>query len=583
MDLTRKDRVGMFVVLMIALMVTGADAAAQVTARGTPAPQPATPPRKTSTTARTLPVVVDDRTAVPQVVTILHRLNGLKMFRLLVRSSEEIGAIARLDNAFNITDDVHTSVIAGLALDDGQTIAAWLPEADAEMGPAMIPFTSFAPEAPRAPVSLPHVPIASAVTTASTPNLLAGAGNLFERPDVTVIGRDGKRLTARYVGLDSVTGLSVLKLADQGQLETLKETDQAVHVGQRLRLFAPEPVEETETRAAVTTYVRMGETEGRVVSVTRTPSGGLARIRIKSTKLTATNIGGIAVNDAGQTIGIVDAVDKNEATLLPNVLVRSAARRVLERQSNVPRPWLGIRGEPIGTLLLEQVMRGGWQEKRALSLVQEHRGILLTSVAPGSPAAGAELRPGDVILRVNDGDVKNADDFSWLLEEAGPGKSVHFTVARPGKLATEAVEVRLSEAPDSFFPGDAPRVGIGGPQLNSERTIRTPGAVGSSGKILSGSLPASLMASGIETIALKPLVASRFGAKGGLLVVFVQPMTAAFKAGLRSGDVIEAIDGKQINSPPRPGKISFLPGASYSLNVVRNREKVVVAVVSSPK
>src|SRR5437773_5852794 len=33
------------------------------------------------------------------------------------------------------------------------------------------------------------------------------------------------------------------------------------------------------------------------------------------------------------------------------------------------------------------------------SLFEQHRGILLTSVAPGSPAAVAALRPGDVILR----------------------------------------------------------------------------------------------------------------------------------------------------------------------------------------
>jgi S1-C subfamily serine protease len=579
MDIRGKDKVG--ILLMIGLILFGIKASAQVAApRTPPGAQPATPPKKATGAARTARVVVDNRAAAPQVVTILHRLNGLKMFRLLLRSSEEIGAIARLDDAFKITDDVHTSVIAGLAMDDGQTIAAWLPEADAEMGPGMIPATPFAPEAPRAPVALPH---GAAPMTVSTPGLLARTTNLFERPDVTVIGRDGKRLVARYVGLDGVTGLSVLKLAEKNLPEILETTDQPVDIGQRLRLFAPEPVEQAEARGGGTIYVRVGETEGRVVSITLAPSGGPARIRIKSTRLTPANIGGIAVNDAGETVGIVDAVEKNEATLLPNSLVRNAARRVLERQSSVPRPWLGIRGEPIGTLPLEQMVRGGWQEQRALSLVEEHRGILLTSVAPGSPAAGAALRPGDVILRVNDGDVKNAEDFSWLLEEAGPGKSVHFTVARPGNLAPEAIEVRLSEAPDSFFRGKTPAFGMGMPEVNMERTITIPGPVSSFSKSFSGSLTASLMASGIETIALKPLVASRFGAKGGLLVVYVQPATAAFKAGLRSGDVIEAIDGQQITSPAGPGKISNLLGANYSFSVVRNRKKLVITVVPTPE
>src|SRR5215213_9524485 len=84
--------------------------------------------------------------AAPQVVTIIHRLNGLKMFRLLLRS-EQVQSIDALDSAFNLMDDVHTNVIAGLALDDGETIAAWLPEADVEFGPPVVGF----PVSPRSP------------------------------------------------------------------------------------------------------------------------------------------------------------------------------------------------------------------------------------------------------------------------------------------------------------------------------------------------------------------------------------------------------------------------------------------------
>lgn len=583
MAVRNKNKVQRVVVLIIAVLFLAFNASAQVAAPKTPPAAPSAPskPRKAgSVTGRPVPVVVDNRAAAPQVVTILHRLNGLKMFRLLLRSSEEIGAIARLDEAFRITDEVHTSVIAGLAMDDGQTIAVWLPEADAEMGPG-IPSTLFAPEAPRAPKALASVP-RTPPKTASTPGLLAG-GNLFERPDLTVIARDGKRLVARYVGLDGVTGLSVLKLADNNPLGTLSTRDQIVSIGQRVRLLAPEPVLRSDARPGSTIYVRMGETEGRVVSVTRAPSGSMARIRIRSAKLSPVNIGGIAINDAGETVGIVDAVDSNEATLLPNALVRSAASRVVERQSSVPRPWLGIKGDPIGTLPVEQIVRGGWQAEMARSLAEAHRGILLTSVAPGSPAAGAALRPGDVILRVNDGDVKNADDFSWLLEEAGPGTSVHFTVARPGKLVTEAVEVRLAEAPDPGFGLRRPGVGPLSPEDNAERIFRPGGHTVPLTKFFPGSLTSSLISQGIETIALKPVVAAHFGAKGGLLVVYVHPTTTAFRAGLRSGDVIEAIDGQQVSSRSEPLVFSTTPGATYSFSVVRNRAKQIVTVVSSPK
>src|SRR5215216_4692844 len=85
--------------------------------------------------------------AAPQVVTIIHRLNGLKMFRLLLRSEQQVQSVASLDWAFNLMDDVHTNVIAGLALNDGETIAAWLPEAEVEFGPPDM----VAPRAPKPP------------------------------------------------------------------------------------------------------------------------------------------------------------------------------------------------------------------------------------------------------------------------------------------------------------------------------------------------------------------------------------------------------------------------------------------------
>src|ERR1044072_372972 len=116
--------------IRVALLVSVALCSGVVTAQ-TPAPspkKPAPPPRAGSKAP-----------AAPQVVTIIHRLNGLKMFRLLARSQEQVQAISSLDWSFNLMDDVHTNIIAGLALDDGETIAAWLPEGEVEFGPVPVP------------------------------------------------------------------------------------------------------------------------------------------------------------------------------------------------------------------------------------------------------------------------------------------------------------------------------------------------------------------------------------------------------------------------------------------------------------
>jgi serine protease Do len=232
-----------------------------------------------------------------------------------------------------------------------------------------------------------------------------------------------------------------------------------------------------------------------------------------------------------------------------------AAKRVMARQASVPRPWLGIRGEPIGAVSLERILRVGWETQRARALAEKRQGILLTSIAPGSPAARAKLKPGDVILSVNNGDIRNAEEFSWLLDEAGPESPTLFTVARPDKDISESMEIKLSESPDPFL-------GLRKLKEYVPRNFNT----------------GSIFAEGVEAIALRPRVASRLGSTGGLLVTSVQPTSEAFEAGLRAGDVIEAIDGQQLSTGLAHFPIPNNSGAIVAVSVVRNKQKLVIAI-----
>ena len=520
-------------------------------------PSPSPEPGKGTRGGSVRPVILENKPTAPQVVTILHSLNGLKVFRLLIRSQEQVEAIVRLDEAFKIAGEVHTNVIAGLALDDGHTIAAWLPEAEAEMPPPALHFAPRPPmppqpSSPGAATGWGQPPPGMAPIAVPGPGAIKIPGNLLEPADLRVITRDGKRILGRYVGLDGLTGLSLITLTNGNLPKIVDSREETIIVGQRLRVIGPQPAPRSEMGAKTPMYVRIGETEALVTNVSRSPSGGVARVKIRSMKLSPANIGGIAINDAGGTLGIVDAVEGSEATIVPIALVRMAAKRVLARQASVPRPWLGIRGEPINAVSLERILRGGWQLERARELTEKRQGILLTSVAPGSPAALAKLKPGDVILSVNNGYVRNADDFSWLLDEVGPEIPVLFTVARPGKDISEALEIKLSESPEPLF-------GLPIFKRYIEKELK----------------PGSLMAEGIETILLKPRVASRFGSSGGLLVVSVQPSTDAFRAGLRPGDVIESIDGQPVLSSA-VAITPKSPGVSSTCAVVRNKEKMVL-------
>jgi serine protease Do len=515
---------------------------------------------------RVRPVVIQNAVKAPQVVTILHGLNGLKVFRMLLRSNE-LAAIAKVDKTFQIENEIHTNVIAGLALDDGHTIAVWLPEAEAELPPA--PYAPLAPpstpEGLTAPTNVTPAPKGalspmSPVLPMAIPAVAAVPfSGLFQPADLKVVTRDGKRLLARYVGLDGVTGLSVITLTNNSLPEFAETKEEVVNVGQHLRIIGPEPASESSSNANPAMYVRIGETDASVIKVSRTAAGRVHRVRIKSSQLTPANMGGIAINDAGETLGIVDAVRGNEATIVPLALVRSAVKRVIDRQASVPRPWLGIQGEPIGAVAFERMMRVGWEIERARALAGKREGILLTSVVPGSPAARAHLRPGDVILRVNNDEVKNAEDFTWLLEGAGTGSPLKFTIARPETVFNEALEIKLSESPDPFF----------GRRMFGPKMLKGFGPTTAGG---------SLISRGIESIALKPEAAVHFGANGGLLVVHVVPSTPAFEAGIRPGDVIEAINGQQVLARPVHAALLTNAGATSTFNIVRNKQKIVITI-----
>jgi S1-C subfamily serine protease len=542
MAVLMKRRVATITSLLLCCSATMAQAPA-------PAPQKTAPPSHAS-------IRVDKKTTAPQVVTIVHRLNGLKMFRLLARSEQQAQALAGLNFNFNLFDDVHTNVIAGVAMDDGETIAAWLPEAGIEFGVSDFASPSVA-EVPAVP-SVPGAPGVPAVpNVAKTTSMLRLKNRFFAPPDVTVIGSDGKTLQAKYVGLDAMTGLSILKLAARNPAAAGTIKNDPVDVGQSVRLFGPEPVTGQRGFLNSSLYVRVGATEGRVLDVRRAPSGGIARFKVSSPRLSHSIVGGVAINDAGETLGIVNGLEGAEASVLPVAMIRSAAQRVLARQASVPKPYLGVRGEAVATLKVDQILSHGWTPERAVPLAYDHRGILVMGIVPDSPAAQADLRVGDVILKVNDWQIENSEDFTWSLEQAGPSSQVSFTVARPGQPSQEALDVKLS---GRFDPAPSFR--------NRFRRRR------------SDDVFTSLMVQGIETIALRAGVASQLGTTAGLLIVYVEPSTLAFEAGLKPGDVIKSINGQPVSRTPFMAEDE---PETFTFEVVRNKQKLTVTIKNNDK
>lgn len=491
-------------------------------------PKPQKAIRRAATRPARVSMVKDQEPVAPQVVTVVHRLSGVKLLRYLLRESGD-RTVATIDPD-SITNDAHASIIAGLALDDGRTIAARLPQVAAEMEvPRMAPVPPDNPDdkAGNALRRLPRMP--------------------RMQPDLTVMTQDGRTFRARYIGIDGQTGLSLLQLTEPALTPAASTAIKKIAAGEQVQLFAPEQV---PSDLPYQILVRIGKTDAQVAKAVA--KAETQRVMLRGAKLAPNMIGGVACDQSGNTLGIVDQVEGATAQLLTVDAVRAAARRVIERQASVPRPLLGIRGEAIDLAAKQSLIEYGWNEEQLEEMIRKQVGILLTSVMPGTPAALAKLRPGDIIVRVNDKDVRGAEEFSMILTNAGSGEEVKFTVERPQLKTPLSLDVRLGGA---FQP-------------NFEWQFEMPEFPKFAG---------GLKTLGVEAVALSTKSASQWGG-AGVLVVAVEPESAAAKAGLREGDVIESIDGRPVGRGTWTFVYQFNRKEKHVFSVVREHEKKQVVV-----
>ena len=565
----------------LALLVIAATAA-QAQQGGPPAPAApiapapmAAPPPPSSQAAAAAQKARGIASPPQQVVTVLHRLSGIKLMRWLNRSGTPVAAVVELDDENTPPSGMHMSIAAGFTLNDGESIVASLPQAEAEILVTDAPFLAGE--------------LAGAVPAPSA-----------ETADLTVVRRDGYQFTVNYVGLDGLTGLSLLRLNGIKLPAVPEALEERLAVGQRVRLYAPERAARPEPGSPGNLYLRMGEIEGRLATITRLPSGRVARLTVSAPDLSPSINGGVVVNDAGETVGIVEATSATEARILPARVVRSAAARVLARRASVPRPLLGVSGKAVTSASLFQFTSSGWSQAEAAALMTKGQGLLLTSVVPDTPAALADLRPGDIIVRVNNDEVKNAEDFTFMLSEAGLDSTVLFTVLR-GRAHAPKPQPPQAPMPAAAAPPSMPAMPAMPtmpamphlelapfelPQpLKPLKPFAVPVKLGFSFKF--GMTPmsaASLLAPpapelnpltgrGAETIQLASMAALRRGARAGVLVVAIAPASQAQRAGLREGDVIESINGQLLSDRARTSRL-VNDKATLSLVVLRNGQKL---------
>ncbi|GIW79899.1 MAG: hypothetical protein KatS3mg105_1706 [Gemmatales bacterium] len=140
--------------------------------------------------------------------------------------------------------------------------------------------------------------------------------------------------------------------------------------------------------------------------------------------------GGPLINMAGEVIGINTAIASNNgsnsgvAFSIPINLVKRVMKDLLEK-GTVTRGYLGVQLAP--------TFEASDAFKLGLNRVQ---GALVDIVYPNTPAADAGLRAQDVILRVNDTDVRNENHLINMISRFYAGQRIRLQVWRDRRQIT---------------------------------------------------------------------------------------------------------------------------------------------------
>ncbi len=310
---------------------------------------------------------------------------------------------------------------------------------------------------------------------------------------------DGRELPGKVVGGDPKTDVAVVKIEATGL--------PVIPFGDSVKLEVGEPVMAIGNPFGLEHTVTTGivSATGRVIG-----SGPYDDYIQTDASINPGNSGGPLINAQGQAVGINTAIYSETGGsvgigfAIPANLAKSVVTQLAEH-GHVVRGWLGVTIQPLTPDLAKAFQR------------DDKRGALVSSVADGSPAQKAGLKPGDIIVDYNGRPVAKSEDLPRAVAETAVGKDVPLTIIRDGKTMTLTAKV--------------------GELADASKVVKA--TAGANGGL------------GIALQPVTPSLAREMGLKAGqgVVVAEVAEGSPAATAGLRPRDVIVEADHTKVTSP----------------------------------
>jgi serine protease DegQ len=248
--------------------------------------------------------------------------------------------------------------------------------------------------------------------------------------EIEITLQDARKANAKVIGTDPETDLALLKIDMPnvpvivlGNSDSLQVGDQVLAVGNPFGL-------------------------GHTVSAGIVSALGRNQLGINTFEnfiqtdaaINPGNSGGALVDVNGHLLGINTAIYSRSGGSMGIgfAIPVSTARMVMDglvKDGQVTRGWIGVEPQE-----LTQEMADTFNLKMGQDTL---RGIMITGVLQGGPAAKAGIQPGDVITQVAGKPVATVPELLATVAALKPGVSVTFNVRR----AAQALQLQVTPAP----------------------------------------------------------------------------------------------------------------------------------------
>ncbi len=320
----------------------------------------------------------------------------------------------------NIVREVGPAVVR---IDASRTVTAQVPEIF--RNPAFRQFFGEAPD----PQQRVEQGVGSGFIVSEDGRILTNAHVVDGADTVQVTLKDGRTFEGRVVGTDPVTDVAVIDIeANDLPMVALSDSDQLQPGEWAIAIGNPLGLDSTVTMGIVS---GTGRSSGQV---------GVADKRVSFIQTDAAinpgNSGGPLLNEQGEVIGMNTAIIQNAQGIGFAIPINTVERIAdqLAATGRVDHPYLGIR-----MVTLNEQTKANLAQQTDLT-IPEGNGVLVVEVMPNSPAARAGLQPGDVLLKVGDTVVEEAQDVQTQVEATQVGEDLAVEFTRDGRNQTLTVQ-----------------------------------------------------------------------------------------------------------------------------------------------